>query len=189
MPPEQRRQAIVEAVTPLFSERGGAVTSRQLAEAADVSEGTIFNVFADKDELIDAVIAAATDPEPTEAAIRAIASDQPFEAQLVEAARLVHERVHRIWHLLSLFPDRHRHGPGERPRFPDNAALAELMAAHADRLVVDPNDGAQMLRSMTLALTHPMMCPQPHSPDEIVDRFLYGCASASRPTHTKAPRP
>src|SRR5690606_24835873 len=40
--PEERREAILDAVLPLLRERGREVTSRELAEAAGVAEGTIF---------------------------------------------------------------------------------------------------------------------------------------------------
>ncbi|HUO45747.1 MAG TPA: helix-turn-helix domain-containing protein, partial [Acidimicrobiia bacterium] len=50
--PEDRRQAIVEAVIPLLVERGASVTTREMAEAAGIAEGTIFRVFPDKCALI-----------------------------------------------------------------------------------------------------------------------------------------
>ena len=56
MPREQRRAAIIEATLPLIHEVGTAVTTRQVAEAAGVAEGTIFRVFDSLQELIDATI-------------------------------------------------------------------------------------------------------------------------------------
>ena len=47
---------IIEAMLPLLLEHGEMVTTRQIAEAAGIAEGTIFRVFADKDELIAAVV-------------------------------------------------------------------------------------------------------------------------------------
>ena len=44
-----------------------------------MSEGTIFNVFADKDELIEAVIERAR-PAAAEQRLAAIDADAPFEA-------------------------------------------------------------------------------------------------------------
>ncbi len=72
LPPDERRSMIVAATLPLLLEHGDRVTSRQIAEAAGIAEGTIFRVFADKDEIIVAVIEAALDPEPLEAALRDI---------------------------------------------------------------------------------------------------------------------
>ncbi len=51
LPPDERRAMIIEAMLPLLLEHGEMVTTRQIAEAAGIAEGTIFRVFADKDEL------------------------------------------------------------------------------------------------------------------------------------------
>ena len=48
LPPDDRREAILEAIIPLLQERGRNVTSRELAEAAEVAEGTLFRAFGDK---------------------------------------------------------------------------------------------------------------------------------------------
>jgi AcrR family transcriptional regulator len=179
LPPEARRQAIVHAALPLLAERGLAVTTRDLATAAQVSEGTLFNVFADKDELIDAVIAAATDQAPIEQAIAAIDGSSPFEAQLVAATHLLQRRTSEIWRLLSKLVDHHHHS--SRNRLPEIAALTDLMAAHADRLDAEPVEAARILRSLALALTHPMFCTEPATAEAIVDRFLHGCSRRAEP--------
>ena len=67
--PDDRRAMIVAATLPLLLEHGDRVTSRQIAEAAGIAEGTIFRVFADKDEIIRAVVESALDPEPLEVAL------------------------------------------------------------------------------------------------------------------------
>ena len=48
MAPEDRRKAILEALIPLLVEQGGDVTTKEIAEAAGIAEGTIFRVFPDK---------------------------------------------------------------------------------------------------------------------------------------------
>ncbi|MDH5291940.1 MAG: TetR/AcrR family transcriptional regulator, partial [Acidimicrobiia bacterium] len=93
LPPEERRASIIEAVLPLLMEQGAAVTSRQLAAAAGVSEGTIFNAFGDKEALLAAVLAAAVDTAPFERAIAAIGSELPFEERLAEAVVLIQRRI------------------------------------------------------------------------------------------------
>jgi AcrR family transcriptional regulator len=66
---ERRRQLIAEAAHGLFADRGfEAVTVAEVARAADVSEGTVFNYFPTKEELFYSGMEA-------------------FEAQLVEAVR------------------------------------------------------------------------------------------------------
>ena len=50
--PEDRRTAILAAVIPLLVEKGGDVSTKEIAQAAGIAEGTIFRVFADKATLL-----------------------------------------------------------------------------------------------------------------------------------------
>ena len=52
-----RREQIVEAATRVFAEKGfHCATTREVARAAGVSEGTIYNYFEDKDALLLAIL-------------------------------------------------------------------------------------------------------------------------------------
>ena len=62
LPPDERRAAILRAVRPVLLERGVAVTTRELADAAGVAEGTLFRVFSDKLSLIGQAAFVAADP-------------------------------------------------------------------------------------------------------------------------------
>src|SRR5882724_9562192 len=93
LPPDERRSMIVAATLPLLLEHGDRVTSRQIAEAAGIAEGTIFRAFADKDEVIAAVIEAALDPEPLETALTGIPVGLTFEAGLAAAILIMQQRV------------------------------------------------------------------------------------------------
>lgn len=171
LPASQRRAAIVEAVLPLLLERGEGVTSRELAQAAGVSEGTIFNVFSDKNELLAAALDAALDPAPFERAVAALDPTLSFEARLVEATRLLQHRVVDIWRLVSALGPRH-HQP-DRP-LADSPALAALFAAEPGRVSVEPLAAARLLRALTLAMTHPKLAVEPLPPERIVEVLLHG---------------
>lgn len=157
-------------------EHGAGVTTRQIATAAGVSEGTIFNVFADKDELLQAALEVALDQGPFEAAISQIDPSQPFEQRLVQATELIQRRIVDIWKLLSQ-PGLHRRDPGDHRPLPYSQALAQLLATEPDRLRIEPVDAARLLRALTLSATHPMLAPEPRCAADIVDLFLNGAAA------------
>jgi AcrR family transcriptional regulator len=172
MPPEARRAAIIEAVRPLLIESGERITSREIADAAGIAEGTIFRVFADKNELIEAAVEAALDPEPFERAVRAIDTTLPLRERLIAVVELSQRRSKDIWRLVSSLP------PAlavPRP-LSVSAAIRELFESVKQDLRVDPDAAAGMLRALTLAMTHPMLAAEPADPDDIVDVVLHGIA-------------
>lgn len=177
LPPEERRAAIIAAVLPLLIEYGETVTTKQIACAAGIAEGTIFRVFADKDELLDATLEASLDQDVFEAALRSIHRNQTFEQQLIEATILIQRRVVDVWTLLSHVSAK-RHEQVRRP-MTDSPALAELFAAHPNRIRVDPVVAARLLRSLTMSLTHPMIAAEAADAAEIVDHVLHGIGNGN----------
>jgi AcrR family transcriptional regulator len=177
LPPDERRSMIVAATLPLLLEHGERVTSRQIAEAAGIAEGTIFRAFADKDEVIAAVIEAALDPAPLEAALRAIPGDLGFEATL-EAAIVIlqQQRVIDLWRLVSSVGTRF-HEMTRRP-MADSDALVGIFEAHRTRTTVEPIVAARVLRALTLSTTHPMLADEPWAPSELMRLFLHGVGDA-----------
>ena len=92
LPPDDRRRAIIEAVIPLFLERGMTVTTREMAEAAGIAEGTIFGVFPDKPSVVHEAVKVSMDPAPIQRAIDEIPASAPLNTQLEAAARILLER-------------------------------------------------------------------------------------------------
>ncbi|HET6875868.1 MAG TPA: helix-turn-helix domain-containing protein [Acidimicrobiales bacterium] len=175
LPPDQRRTAIVESTLPLILEHGHNVTTRQIADAAGIAEGTIFRVFADKDELVLAVIDAALDTAPLDRELRSIDEDLDLNKALTRAVDIMQQRIVSIWRLLSAAPRPREDGPAPRP-VSESEALVDLLRRYKDCLALPPRTAARLLRSFTLAATHPMMVSEPLSPREVVTFFLNGAA-------------
>jgi len=171
---------------PLLIERGANLSTRQIAEACGIAEGTIFGVFPDKEAVVQAALKAAFDAEPTERAIEAIDPTLAFEARLEEAVGIMQRRLMDIWRLLSSLGD-----PVTRPAPPhDFVALAEIFRSEEDRLRSDPVTSARHLRALTMAVSHPVLfAGAPMPPREIVILLLDGIRLRGQacPTEGDAP--
>lgn len=83
---DETRQRIVEQAMALFGERGyEAVTMEQIAEAADVAKGTLYNYFSVKEAIVSAYMRAC--------ALQAA----PEVARLVAEAADTRERLSRLF--------------------------------------------------------------------------------------------
>jgi len=177
LPADERRAMIIEAMLPLLLEHGEMVTTKLIAEAAGIAEGTIFRVFVDKDELIAAVVEHATDPAPMEQAIAAIDLDVPFEEAVTEAVRLLQRRTIVIARLMAAVGPRfHRKGP-----IPDRPGLIALFEAHRARISVGPVAAARWLAALTMSTSHPMMSSESLPAERIAGLFLHGVGTEERP--------
>jgi AcrR family transcriptional regulator len=173
LPLEERRSAIVAAALPLFLEQGTAVTTREIAQAAGIAEGTIFRVFEDKTALLDAVIEVALDPAPTEAAIRAIDPSLSFEDRLIAAVGILRQRVLYVFNVLSVASGTTR-GPTKQ-RSTELPALTAIFESEAEHLSRAPADAARVLRGLTFACVHPAFgTDAPLTSEDIVAVLLDG---------------
>jgi AcrR family transcriptional regulator len=180
MAPEERRAAIVAATLPLVLRHGAAVSTRQIAEAADVAEGTIFRVFPDKDALMRAVTAKAFDPEPSMRELAAVDAALPLRQRLVEGVRIMQRRLSGVFGLIDALglthpPEQHRH---EKPSAMNEALLSAIITLVGDdghRLRVEPAELAHVLRLLVFSGTHPRITDgHPLRAEQIVSIVLDG---------------
>jgi AcrR family transcriptional regulator len=187
LPPDRRRAALIAATEPLLEKFGRDVSTRQIAEAACVAEGTIFRAFATKDALIDAVLEDVFDVQRTCDELAAIDRGLDLEARMVAAVQVLQARLRKVFALFHSMRIRPR--PDQR-EFHDrqlsdnerlNTAVIALLEPDADRLRIAPADAANALRTMTFALTHPILGNERFTePEQIVDLLRHGI---------EAPRP
>ena len=131
MAPQERRSALIEATLPLMREFGPTVSTRQIADAAGVAEGTIFGVFPDKASLLRATAVRAMDPVETIAAIDGIDRSLELRARLERATGVLLERMAGN---VALMTSLHRSGVFAPPRMADRAAPSTSMARRAEVL-------------------------------------------------------
>ncbi|HUG07328.1 MAG TPA: TetR/AcrR family transcriptional regulator [Acidimicrobiia bacterium] len=187
--PEDRRQAIVEAVIPLLVERGASVTTREMAEAAGIAEGTIFRVFPDKCALIFEAAKVSIDPTPLQRQLSEISTAAPLEVQLAEAARILLDRFQIVIALLGVLrtlpATEAHHSPGPPPfvtvaHAAINQSLTRIFERHRDQLRVEPSRAAAVFRGLILASGHPSNSVTDRlTVDEIVGVLLSGIALPS----------
>jgi len=188
--PDDRRRAIVEAVIPLLVERGATVTTRQMAEAAGIAEGTIFRVFPDKAALIHEAVRVSVDPGIAQKSLSEVYPDAPLETQLAEAARILLERFDTVITLLGVLRTLPHFGiEGKAPGPPSfvtvansaiNQSLTQIFERHQDWLRIDPARAASAFRGLLLANAHPAMgLTERLTVDEIVSILLTGIVTPS----------
>jgi AcrR family transcriptional regulator len=175
LPPDERRAAIVAATLPLLIEHGEMATTREIADAAGIAEGTIFRAFPDKDALITAVVEAALDTAPLDAALEAIDPTLDFEPTLWKIVALLQHRSIEIWRVMASVGMRVSDRPRPAPLVSE--PIVSFLARHGDRLAIPADEAARLLRSLTMALTHPQLVDEPTSPKRVVDLFLHGAGA------------
>lgn len=179
--PEERREAIIDATRPLLYEHGRAVTTRLIAEAAGVAEGTLFRVFASKDELVDAAIERAFQPGDVITRIEEIDPDLPLRDRLIALVSILQQRFRATFGLMQkvglVGPPRHLldSEAAQLWRSRQEQLFADVIGSDADELRVAPDQLAHVLRLLTFAGSHPQISDgRLLSPEEIVDTVLLG---------------
>ena len=185
-----RRRAILDVVIPLLVEKGSSVTTAEIAQAAEIAEGTIFRVFPDKSAVIFEAVKAAMDSAQVAKAIGAISPSVPMREQLVEAARVLLDYLNRMAALgeslrsgSALHRARQR-DVGElikRSSAAITAALADLFERHRAALRVPPATAIAAFRGLVFASAHPLLPPRERlAIEDAVSILLSGIAKPER---------
>ena len=180
MPPDERKRAIVEAVLPLLLEHGKDTTTRQIAAAAGIAEGTIFRVFASKDEIFEEALALAFDPQGFIADLASVDVGLPLRERLLVLTDLLQKRFLKIFPLMTAMamakpPERHRDRALHEWRDHMLDLMVGLLEPDADQFRLPLDDVVRTLRLLTFSGSHPHISDQRlMTPDEIVDVVLYG---------------
>jgi len=179
LPAAARRAAIMAATEALLVSDGKAVTTRAIAEAAGIAEGTIFRVFPTKEAIIDAIFEDVFDPLAGQEELAAIDRTAEFEVCLLELVTVLQRRIRRALALFAAVgfrqPPSHLDHQGQRKL--SYELVAAILRPHGTRLRAGPDETARRLTGLVLAMTHPMLTDQPMSdPQAIVDLALNGIA-------------
>src|SRR4051794_27472519 len=94
MSPDDRRRSIVQAMLPLLVDRGDEISTREIAHAAGIAEGTIFRVFPDKARLMLAAAEEAINPADGQATFDEAMQDlDTLREKVVVSAQRVLDRM------------------------------------------------------------------------------------------------
>ena len=178
MAPEELKLALIEATLPLLMEHGRTVTTKQIASAAGVAEGTIFRVFESKDELIMASLEHAFALEPFLNDLRRIEPNQPLRDLVGDLVTTLQIRFRGVFGLMAAVgmvgpPKAHRHDA--EPRRVVGQEMVRLLSPYADQLTCPVEHLVHVTRLLTFSGTHPHISDgQTLTPEQIVGTILDG---------------
>lgn len=203
LPPDERRAAIVAATLPLLLRHGVTVSTRQIAEAGGIAEGTIFRAFGDKGTLMRAVLRQALDPTKTLRELGGIDRALPLRERLVAAATVLQDRLTGILGLVGAMgitgpPPHDEDEEPERCQRPSHdelnarlqVALVDVIGPDADALRVPADEFAHIVRLLVFAGSHPRIAgPRTLTPETMIGALLDGLLARPQPPPASTTHP
>ncbi|MBX3078819.1 MAG: helix-turn-helix transcriptional regulator [Cryobacterium sp.] len=161
---------------PLLVEHGRDLTSKQIAEAAGVAEGTIFRAFGDKESLIEAAIAKFLDPESLRVGLQSIAPELPLDDKVLRIVELMMQRFSEVFRVMAAVGATHPPKRHERRHvFAD--IIAEVLAPQLADLNWSPERTAHVIRLVTFSASlKEFNAGMEFTTRELADIVLYGIA-------------
>jgi AcrR family transcriptional regulator len=173
---DERRAMIVDAVIPLLIEHGRDVSTRQIADAAGIAEGTIFRVFADKEEIFAAAVTKFLDPGELNERLLAIDPELPLEGKVNDILFQLRARMTGIFGIMSAVgmqgPPPGRRGSGDFLE-----VIEQVLRPDLEQLNVPADRIASFLRLIAFASAIPHFNEgKEMSTAELAQYITYGIA-------------
>ncbi|MGK2874478.1 MAG: TetR/AcrR family transcriptional regulator [Nocardioides sp.] len=176
--PDERRRQLVEATVPLLYLHGRSVTTKQVAEAAGVAEGTIFRVFESKDELVDQALQQAFAPGRLGLRVAEIDPHLGLADKVVQLVSILQQRYLATFELMracgAISPPTATEERSQERRAVQLQMVA-LIEPDRELLRIDAETFVRTLHMLTFSASHKDLSEnKPLTPVEITDLLLHG---------------
>lgn len=185
MTPDERRRALIDATRPLLLDHGPGVSTRMIAECADVAEGTIFRAFGTKQALVEAVVDDCLSPEPMKKALAAIPPELDLEDTITWVIKALQAHIGQVRSLMSALYPQDRQGPPHKPPHRQfhgavNEALSSVLERFDEQLRVGTPTACWAITAISFAATMPFSDdPATTDPRQVARLILHGIATDS----------
>ena len=187
MPPDQRRAAIIDAALELLDDNGPELTTRKVAEAAGVAEGTLFRVFPTLPDLLSATYTEFLSQERMWARLATVELGDTLESRTLGCVRGIVDYFTHIHAVLP--PPRHENvtaphtvcvRDAHTQRFADlRDWVVRILAPHADELTISTENYAHFLKALAVGLA--MARPGGLTPEDLTRFALDGARRKDLP--------